>query len=67
MYSISLSPSLFLILILRQGPPRIIRFFGKGVSVEPSEEGFKAVLSEFAPDIVSAYRAMGDNEVEVYL
>jgi hypothetical protein len=32
-----------------KGPPKIIRFYGRGVSVEPHESDFKSLCSHFSP------------------
>eukprot|EP00026_Physarum_polycephalum_P011741 Phypoly_transcript_11983.p1 GENE.Phypoly_transcript_11983~~Phypoly_transcript_11983.p1 ORF type:complete len:270 (+),score=46.50 Phypoly_transcript_11983:106-915(+) len=47
-----------------EGPPKILRLFGKGVSIEPGETGWNEVLYEFDNEILDAYLAKGDTHVE---
>eukprot|EP00026_Physarum_polycephalum_P014808 Phypoly_transcript_15367.p1 GENE.Phypoly_transcript_15367~~Phypoly_transcript_15367.p1 ORF type:complete len:280 (+),score=48.80 Phypoly_transcript_15367:61-900(+) len=56
----SQSKSITVLFNAYEGPPKIIRLFGRGVSIEPGETGWNEVLYEFDNAILEAYLAKGD-------
>ena len=54
-------------LIITKGAPKILRLFGRGVSIEPGETGWFEMLDEFDSDLLDQYLAKGGSPPEVHL